>query len=406
MHKERTKHNMKRSDLLFTSALIMYILYTLLGESVIGYMISSGGYKAIQILVLILLLFKWVYYEKLTKKQLSILLFILGVAVVVALHSDYSSLLVTIVLIISARRVKFNRIVRTILFVSVAFSVSQFFLSQIGIIEDYTFNRFIGGEYTEAHALGFKHYIFLGAFCMSLTMIYVYLRDNITFFEMIILLALNYYLYRLHTTRLAFLISVLFLICVYLSQKIRFSFASKMVRRIVALVPYICFVGTWIILYLYSTKRFMLINEIFSTTNARLSQSAIALGRYGITLFGRNILQIGMTDTLYGSETSSSYIDSGYVFMLLGYGVVFSLIYLFLLSKVFVYLYERKSIVMCLWFGAMLVASVVNNFLFDIVNNPILFCIPASLLCRSRENSITFSKKRHAVPIQTARPFS
>ena len=110
------------------------------------------------------------------------------------------------------------------------------------------------------------------------------------------------------------------------------------------------------------------------------SQYAVeAIEKYGIRLFATRVQQFGNTAKVYGSAESAFYIDSGYVYSVIAYGIIFTVLVLVLYTILFRYLYQTNEKILYLWVATMLFSSIMNNFLYDIMNNPVLFLIPAAV---------------------------
>lgn len=117
-----------------------------------------------------------------------------------------------------------------------------------------------------------------------------------------------------------------------------------------------------------------------NTIVGRLEYSVEAIERYGIHMFSTRVEQLGNTALVYGGESSAFYIDSGYVYSIIAYGIFFTVISLMAYTVLLRYLYMTKQRVLYLWIVTMLFASIMNNFLYDIINNPVLFLIPVAVL--------------------------
>ena len=66
------------------------------------------------------------------------------------------------------------------------------------------------------------------------------------------------------------------------------------------------------------------------------------------------------------------YIDSGFVYAILGYGVVFTVIILLIYSILTRWAYLQKDSTMLVWLLAVMLFSVVNNTWIGITYNPAL----------------------------------
>ena len=99
--------------------------------------------------------------------------------------------------------------------------------------------------------------------------------------------------------------------------------------------------------------------------NHRLSLSRIALQRYEISLFG-NLIKALESDTYF-------YLDSGYLYLLLGYGLVVFLVIMSAYMIVFRYALKSNDKKLFIWCIIVSVFSFVNNIIVDVNINPLLF---------------------------------
>lgn len=84
------------------------------------------------------------------------------------------------------------------------------------------------------------------------------------------------------------------------------------------------------------------------------------------------------------SYTKYFYIDSGYIYAILGYGVLFTLVVIFMYSYLIYYATKRNDKNLFIWLIIVLVFTVVNNTWVSLAVNPVLMCFP--IVFRSRNS--------------------
>ena len=126
---------------------------------------------------------------------------------------------------------------------------------------------------------------------------------------------------------------------------------------------------TWFICSNYNkfNKIYKELNVLFS---GRLSLSNTAIQRYPIKLLGQYIEMNGNSYGLYSSNYF--YIDSGFLYSILGYGLIFTIIVIFMYSYLFKYACQNNNKVLFIWLTAILVFTVINNTWISLNYNPIL----------------------------------
>lgn len=371
----------KLKELLFFSAWTIYILYTYFSASVIAYKIPHIFFSALMLVVMALLFIKWVYTERISLKKTIILVLVFTLSSFAALTGEYESLILTMFMIFSSGDIENSKIIRHLAVWTFFCAILIIAMSLIGIIPNYTYPHNSGNKIVIANSFGFKHYITLGCIVMTLSAIYLYFKEKIRIIDCLIVLIINYLAFKFHTGRLTFIITSAMVVTMYMAEKIKVNvFRFRPISIFLTISPYIFMFFTLLSVYTYFTGKLRIINQFWGTTESRLISSIQAIQTYGIHLWGTHIEQYGITATYYQNGASSFFVDSGYVFVLIAYGAVFSIMYLGLLSILFRFIISTQSRKLVIWFGYILLACVVNNFLTDLVNNPILFYIPSALI--------------------------
>ena len=374
-------------NLLFSSALSINYFYIIVGASLYSYEWSSTFIKMLKILLILLLAMQWLITERISFSRFVTLAFLFTLTCIGVIPGGYETIVITVFFIFSARNIDFEIILK-LLAVNILLWSGVVILSCLaGRIDDYVYPHLVGSGRVVAHSLGFKHYISLGTMGLTITFIWLYFKKKISIIESAIIILLSYLFYKVHTNRLTFLLSVaLVCLCYFFNKKNKFPFSSRMWKIISIILPAFNYVFTLILLLLYKNNFFSFNSNFLSTIASRLSSSLKAIDLYGIGLFGEKIIQYGITKTYYGNAVTDFYVDSGYVFSLIGYGILFSLVLIFLYSKLYKYIWNKKNTILYIYLGLILMASLVNDFLLDVSINPILFLIPKALW--NKENGI------------------
>ncbi len=372
--------NVKLKDFLFFSALTFYCLYYFLNTSLFGPMFP-GALRLVRMIVVALVFMKWMIAERYTEKKIWIWGVLLLSLVSIIVIGRYKVIFMSICLIISGQDIDFEKIVKALFLNTIIWSLLIAAACTVGIIPDYIYDHQLGGKIMTAHSLGFKYYSTLGYFSMAVTMMWIYLRKKVHILELIVLAVCNYLLFLVHTTNLSFYLTLLFMAAYFCVEKVHLiRFADKFWKFFATILPFSLCSITVLIVFAYKKGLFKVGISWMNTIVGRLEYSVEAIERYGIHMFSTRVEQLGNTALVYGGESSAFYIDSGYVYSIIAYGIFFTVISLMAYTVLLRYLYMTKQRVLYLWIVTMLFASIMNNFLYDIINNPVLFLIPVAVL--------------------------
>lgn len=374
----RTK--VKLSTLCFFSAYTLFIITKLIGSSLYNRMLPSYWQSAVNLLIVIILIAKWAFCERLTYRKFIVCASVFLVTSIVVLRAQYGRLFISIFLVMSGRDIEFRKIVKWTAIEAFLIMLFVFVSCKVGILRDYTYTRF-GGI---AHSYGFLYYSSFAYLSMLLTISFCYLqKEKIKYRHILILIVLNYLMYKLHTTRLTLVVIYAFLFLYVIIYKFHWVVLKKRIWLYVAtLMPLVMFVLTFALVLMYQQGNFALTNVFYSTLISRLRFSAQALDEYGVHLFGTHLSMVGNVAMTYGDAEQYFYVDSAYIYTVIAYGLVFSVVLMILYTVLYRYIYRVGDQFAYLWLAVMLIACVVNNFIVSPIYNPLLFMIPEALLKR------------------------
>lgn len=373
------------NEFLFFSALICYCAHYFIDGSLIESKIPAV-LKVLKAAILALLFFKWLTAERYNKKKTAVWGVFLVAVFLVSITGKYKGILLSMCLIISGQDIEFDKIVKVLLVNTLTWSAVIVLLCKAGILPDYTFVHQLGSSSTIGHSYGFRYYSWIGYIAMAVTMMWIYLRKKAGVLELLILAAVNYLLFRVHTTNLSFYITLMFMLAYYCVERLKIvCFRGRFWKVLATVLPFSLCGVTMAAVIAYGKGVFSVNVSWMNTIVGRLIYSVEALERYGIHLFATRVEQLGNTAMIYEGAETAFYIDSGYVYSVIAYGIFFTLISLTLYTLLFRYLYHMEERILYLWIATLLFASIINNFVYDIINNPVLFLIPAAVFESGRK---------------------
>lgn len=352
----------------FDYAFILFGIFFAVKESQLDYLdLNIIRYPTLILSVAFSLLsishnYKWTLFHTL----LFLLLFFIPLYLRLAYKSN---VMISTMLILAAYNIPFSHIVR--MCIKVLILVFFIVLSSVGlgIIEDRLYYRDVDlVKNSYAHDLGFKYYSFCSYLCMGFVQCCLYLwRNRLNFMKILFLILFSYIFFVLSSTRLQILTCVAFILAIiilpYFPKKI---LHNKLLAAIaIILYPLICiflyYVSKYFILYYFYDGY----DELNHIMNGRIRLNEEALLRYDVTLWG-NDLDLDNSNKFY------FYIDSGYLHVLLGDGLVFISIILLLYSILTDKIYKARAYYLYIWIVIYAVLNISNGFLVDILANPIL----------------------------------
>lgn len=325
----------------------------------------------------------------------SLIVIIAVVFFIVANVTQKSTLIVSGLFVAAAGITKFEKIVKTSLIATVPSLLFVIACSKVGIIPDHLFMH----EGHVAHSLGFSYYstfAYIALFCM---ISYLYLRGSkISWIEILTMTGLNYVVYKLSTTRLAFYIFLLVLgLFLMLIKFNMFKDINKSFYKMLAILgyPITCIITIWASLnYSVNSPMWRKINEI-SANRLVLSHKAFIM--YSPKIFGQ---YIEMHGNGYGDNGAYFYIDSGYVYSVLGYGILFTGILIIAYSFMTWAACKKNDKELLLWLLAIMAFSIINNVWVNVTYNSILLAFLPMIQKLKKEESAVVKLCRKVLSIK------
>ena len=189
--------------------------------------------------------------------------------------------------------------------------------------------------------------------------------------ENIILLTsipLQILIYKISTTRLVLAIYSIFIVTVILSRILNSNRKHKILMLFSTIMfPCAAIMTFFVSIYYAKNGFFMSLNKLL---NNRLEFNARAFITYKISIIGEKIITSNEGfDANYVNRYF--YVDSGYVYSLISYGIVFFIILMVLYSLLSRKAIRDNDIKLAIWCFIICLFSVINNIMFKISINPL-----------------------------------
>lgn len=311
--------------------------------------------------------YKWTFFRSIA--------FILLFFIPLYLRIQYSSnVLASSMLILAAYNIPFSHIVKvcirgiTVVFVIVLLALS------IGLVEDRLYYRDVDiVQNGYAHDLGFQYYSIYSYLGMGGIQCCLYLwRHHLNLGKIVFLMVLSYVFFLASSTRLQLYSCLAFICSIFVLPYIpkRIMNDKFLASIAVCAYPLICVilfvVSKFFLLSLFS-ENYAALNEAM---NGRLRLNEEALMRYDVTFWGNDLdFDTSVLTNDY------FYIDSGYLHVLIGDGLVFTIIILLLYSILTYKIFKAKAYYLYIWILIYAVLNISNGFLVSLLANPILLLV-------------------------------
>lgn len=223
------------------------------------------------------------------------------------------------------------------------------------------------------YSLGFTWVTSAPVLFVFASMLFLHLeRKRLNGWTFIFLLQLATALFILTDTKMAFFTTMLvFVITLIWWQKPHWLnwLENRWVKLVILWLPVVLTIVAILLAGLYQDSGFMAkLNDILS---GRLANAAEAWQKYGLTLFGQNIVWTGQGIT-YKPSMHYLYVDCSYLNVLLNYGMVFLLLVFIWCRQVILDLYRRHDMLYLAFFVVILLFSFLEVRLINPLYDPFI----------------------------------
>ena len=377
-------------EIMFLLLYAVYAVASIIDSSLIDFGMGIKLVRYAEFLGLIILFCK-IYLHKKWEIYLTILL--VGVFGIVAYTVNQTQLLLVAGLLICSKVTSFRRIVATSL-ASTMFSLLVIVGScMVGIIPDYTYERWDG----LVHSFGFSYYSEIPFILLFAMMEYMYLRKKLKWIELAVLCAASYVVFKLFMLRLAFVLTLLCILLYVLVVKYPVINLQWKLTGIITKIGFAVCAGASILLaYFYNANVSWMakIDELLST---RLYNGHQAFERYDVSFFGQWLEMVGNTEMNYQSGKEYFYVDCGYLFSFISYGILFTIVLLCLFTFIFDRSRFSDNKMLFVWAVIIMFFSMINNTWIVVRYNPFIFALPMVAAPQIRERWKAYRKRKYMV---------
>ena len=354
---------------LYDTLLFFLVFISVLNSSALPFGKIYSVYNLLCIVICLILFYK----RKRSKKLRHISIIILIAFTCSAITTKDLTMLSYALFIITAEK-DFSRLVRTAFIGTWLGLLLVVPLAVCGIIPDYTYVH-LGKT---VHSFGFYYYSAIPYYILFTSLMYIYLKGKrLKLLEILVIYIFQYIAYKLFCVRLTFYIGMIMIALTLLFIKFNIGNLNHAIIKGISAVlfPLSTFISC------EACIKYRPGNHIWDTLNSafnnRISQGYSAFNNYSVKLLGQQIKMRGTASLALGVTSGEYfYIDSGYVYSVLLYGLFFTIILLIVYSLLMVKICEINNKQLYVWMLAVMIFSFLNNALININMNPLLLCIP------------------------------
>lgn len=348
--------HIEKNEQIFFVAYLIFLVFSILSTS-FYYKYFIEIYKYIIAFSCMLLIIQEIKSLKLKKDSFIGLLLCITLFIITITGSQgaiQNSVSAMFLFMYCARKVSFEKIAKITLIVSVVLLIFIIMSGYLGIIDNYLYVK--SGRYR--WCLGFRYTLDGPTIFFNIVALCIYIKKNtMKIWQICILFLINYWFYIQTDSRSTAALTALML-CYLLYLKFRKREKNEENRFFALIIPsYIVF----LLISLYMTVCYdpskIWMAEINKVLNGRLRLGQNAIIEYGVHLFSQNISMVGNGLNAYGqiSTKAYTYVDSLYIQLLVHYGIIFMILYLFVMTLVLIRCYKTREyllMIILLFIGA------------------------------------------------------
>lgn len=326
-------------------------------------------------------------------KAEAIFAFVIGISFLIcAFKNDmYSFLFLIAFLIIGAKDVSIDKILKIYLIISVIMLFATFGASMCGWIENLQYwkgykMRFSFGMIYPTDFATHIFYIMLAAICLF--------NRKICFVEAIIICAIAGVVFQLTVAYTSFLCMLCVAFCIVLNwflAKKNVEVKDGITTRLISLAPIVfstLFIGM-AVLYDEKKAKWVAIDNFLSE---RLQNSKIGLDINGFNLWGKYIEEQGWGRSVIEKE-DYFFLDDSYIRIMLEYGIVVLIVVLSMMVVSSRRAAKARRITMVFAIAIVSLHSFMEHHMLEIAYNPFILCVFADLsLDRSKKGCMILNK--------------
>lgn len=346
-------------------------------------------YRTLTVIGVMLVLLHLMMAKDISKKEIAAMLVVTFVFMMSHYVSGYDFLVDLLILILGAYRVNFRNILKTYIAVWSVLLVVTIIGAMTGLAENLVYYQGESGERVRI-ALGICYPTDLAAYVAFLMFAYVCVRDEyITYLEIGVMAGLAGAVYYITDARTNFIVMEMLVVVVLLAKKFKKQFEKlinkKWAKGVCVFLPIVMCLIAWSMTIVFNADNDVLTFIDRKVLSYRLLLGKRALNDYGISAFGKYVLEKGFGGSV---ELTGDYffIDSSFISMGVKYGLFFLLVNIVMFSgKIYRFVVEKKILIIIVM-SMITIQSLMEHHYIQYWYNPFTITIFASMSYAGRES--------------------
>lgn len=380
--------------ILYEVAFAFYFVIAFFQTSTYTFYFPGNLLHILSFIPIAIVLFKIVFIDSNTVSKATINFLILALLFITWRTSGEFILFPLGIFVLGARNVDFKRIIYIYLILGTVILSFIFFTSLVGLTKNLIFHRGI----TIRRAFGIIYPTDFAAHVLYLVLAYCYLYfrklswKSYTVFILLAIFLIKYCDARLNAYALVLLIPVMMI-----GQRAQQKYiVSKCIANFYWTLPILAAYITTFISYLYTPYN-RILEKINTLLSGRPYYSHTALTKYHITLFGQHIHEnglgaVGGIKNLAVNDFNYFFIDSGFIRLLVIYGLVMTLLILIIMTIISFRSIKEADYALASVMVIVTVSSIVEQRVLDFGYDPFLIAIFAQCYFTKRNKRLSGDK--------------
>lgn len=343
----------KGQDIVFWISYALFLIFGILSTSFYYKYFIGTPYSMIKYFCIGLLFFRELSIGKYSIQSFLTGLMFVALVLITRSQASVSTVAFILIYIFCARNVEFEDIAWFSIWISSITMVFIIVSAQLGIIQDYIYSNVARVR----HYLGFRYALFGPTFLFNITGLVLYVKKaKIKWIELSVLVAINWWMFVMTNSRLSFYLSV-WMVFVFGVLKVRPNLLRS--KRVLCWGMVFAFVFSFVISVYFTVTYNPDVEwkyQLNTVLGGRLRLGQSSLLQSGISLFGQKVEMVGNGLDAFGNKNINpyNYVDSFYIQILQRYGIIFSIVWITILTFTLYYCYKINDYYMmtCLVFIA------------------------------------------------------
>jgi len=344
--------------------------------------------KLVRYVGYLLLAVKLFFLDDYDKKTMIKIFLIVALTVICSFIEKNNTILLTFLFIIGSRNVPLKNLIRFTLYIQMFFVVFIIGSDLVGIIPEWTYTTADG---VLRYSLGYIYTSHVSSILFYIAIAYCYLRaEKLRLFELVIIELVNIIIFKYTNARTAFAFLLIAPLIFYFIRFYKRSLIkSKVISLLIIISMPLCALLSIVACYFYDPKNSIMLN-LNQYLSHRLELGHSALLKYGINIFGENIVWIGKAGLHHMFDQYPSqynYVDCSYIKIMFDFGIILLIIILcgYVLAAIKAVKEDEKYLCMAIIMVA--IYSIIEPRLIQVGYNPFLVLIAAIFGCSGSKQS-------------------